>query len=115
MSTAVPIQRGWYRLDAIPFECGVGTLGKEYAILLKKKKKIETRIKTMSKFYFTEGSATICCGRVGIHIAMTVGGKTVVVSMPKDIKIGENSDDYLEGDSLADWLNRNGNGKELQS
>ena len=45
MSTAVPIQRGWYQLDAVPFECGMSTLGKEYAILLKTK--TETRIKTM--------------------------------------------------------------------
>ena len=44
-STAVPIQRGWYQLDAVPFECGISTLGKEYAILLKTKTK--TRIKTM--------------------------------------------------------------------
>ena len=47
MSTAVPIQRGWYQPDAVPFECGMSTLGKEYAILLKTKTKTETRIKTM--------------------------------------------------------------------
>ena len=47
LSTAVPIQRGWYQLDAVPFECGMSTLGKEYAILLKTK--TETRIKTMKQ------------------------------------------------------------------
>ena len=49
MSTAVPIQRGWYQPDAVPFECGMSTLGKEYAILLKTKTKTETRIKTMKQ------------------------------------------------------------------
>ena len=49
LSTAVPIQRGWYQLDAVPFECGVSTLGKEYAILLKTKTKTETKIKTMKQ------------------------------------------------------------------
>lgn len=51
LSTAVPIQRVWYQLDAVPFECGMSTLGKEYTILLKTKTKTktetETRIKTM--------------------------------------------------------------------
>ena len=49
MYTSVPIQRGWYQADAVPFECGVSTLGKEYAILLKTKTKTETRIKTMKQ------------------------------------------------------------------
>lgn len=49
LSTAVPIQRGWYQLDAVPFECGISTLGKEYAILLKTKTKTETRIKTQKR------------------------------------------------------------------
>ena len=35
------------QLDAVPFECGMSTLGKEYVILLKTKTKTETRIKTM--------------------------------------------------------------------
>lgn len=35
------------RLDAVPFECGISTLGKEYAILLKTE--TETRIKTMKQ------------------------------------------------------------------
>ena len=47
MSTAVHIQRGWYQPDSVPFECGISTLGKEYAILLKTKTETETRIKTM--------------------------------------------------------------------
>ena len=47
MSTAVPIQSGWYQLDAVPFECGMSTLGKEYAILLKTKTK--TKTKTMKQ------------------------------------------------------------------
>ena len=49
MSTEVPIQRGWYQFDAVPFECGMSTLGKEYAILLKTKTETETRIKTMKQ------------------------------------------------------------------
>ena len=49
MSTAVPIQSGWYQLDAVPFECGISTLGKEYAILLKTKTKTKTETKTMKQ------------------------------------------------------------------
>ena len=49
MSTAVPIQSGWYQLDAVPVECGMSTLGKEYAILLKTKTKTKTETKTMKQ------------------------------------------------------------------
>ena len=45
-------------------------------------------------------------------IAMTVNGKVVVVSIPSnDFKVSESSEDFREGDTLADWLARNG--KEL--
>ena len=113
MSTSVPIQRGWYQADAVPFECGVGTLGKEYAILLKTNTKTdkEKRTKTM-KLYHTECIASIGVGEKHTHIAMTIGGKIVVVNIPSnDFKIYKYSDDFREGDTLAEWLARNG--KEL--
>ena len=49
LSTAVPIQRGWYQPDAVPFECGISTLGKEYAVLLKTKTKTKTETETRTK------------------------------------------------------------------
>ena len=115
LSTAVPIQRVWYQLDAVPFECGVSTLGKEYAILLKTKTETKTdkekRIKTM-KLYHTECIASIGVGEYYTSIAMTINGKVIVVSIPSnDFKTYKSSDDFREGDTLADWLARNG--KEL--
>lgn len=38
MSPAVPIQRGWYQLDAVPFECGVNSLVKSSPTLKDKDK-----------------------------------------------------------------------------
>ena len=118
LSTAVPIQRGWYQLDAVPFECGMSTLGKEYAILLKTKTKTETRIKTMRqkrenavvlmKLYNTDFFASIGVHETNTQISMTINGKIVVFSIPSDFKISECSEDFLEGDTLADWLARNG-------
>ena len=113
LSTAVPIQRGWYQLDAVPFECGMSTLGKEYAILLKTKTKTdkEKRIKTM-KLYHTECVASIGVGAINTKIAMTVGGRIIVVSIPNDYRIYEKSEDFREGDTIADWLGRNGKAVE---
>lgn len=107
MSTAVPIQRGWYQLDAVPFECGMSTLGKEYAILLKTKTKTETRIKTM-KLYNTDFFASIGVDETNTQIIMTINGKIVMVKMPNnDVKV-EYGDAFRMGDTLADWLKRNG-------
>ena len=107
LSTAVPIQRGWYQLDAVPFECGMSTLGKEYAILLKTKTKTETRIKTM-KLYNTDFFASIGVDETNTQIAMTINGKIVMVKIPSnDIKV-KCGDAFREGDTLADWLKRNG-------
>lgn len=111
LSTAVPIQRGWYQLDAVPFECGMSTLGKEYAILLKTKTKTEIRIKTM-KLYHTECIASIGVGAINTRIAMTIGGRTIVVSIPNDSRIQKYSDDFRDGDTLADWIVRNGKAVE---
>lgn len=89
----------------------MGTLGKEYAILLKTKTKTKTdkekRIKTM-KLYHTECIASIGVGAIYTKIAMTIGGRIIVVSMPNDSRIHKNSEDFREGDTLADWLGRNG-------
>ena len=62
-------------------ECCMSTLGKEYAILLKTKTKTETRIKTM-KLYNTDFPSN-------------------------DVKV-KYGDAFREGDTLADWLARNG-------
>lgn len=66
------------------------------------------------KLYYTDLFASIGVGATHTSIAMTVGGKIVVISIPSnDFKICNSSEDYRNGDSLADWLARNG--KELQS
>ena len=90
----------------------MSTLGKEYAILLKTKIKTETRIKTMKqkreKLYYTDCVSSIGVDATHTTIAMTVGVKIVVISIPSnDFKIHDCSDCYKNGDSLADWLNRN--------
>ena len=108
MYTSVPIQRGWYQADAVPYERGVSTLGKEYAILLKTKTKTETRIKTM-KLYNTDFFASIGVDETNTQIAMTINGKIVMVKIPNnDLKV-EYSDGgaFRIGDTLADWLDRN--------
>ena len=65
------------------------------------------------KLYHTECIASIGVGASYTSIAMTVSGKVVVVSIPNnDFKIYESSEDFREGDTLSDWLARNG--KELQ-
>ena len=89
----------------------MGTLGKEYAILLKTKTKTEIRIKTM-KLYHTECVASIGVGAINTKIAMTIGGRIIVVSIPNDSRIHKNSDDFREGDTIADWLGRNGKAVE---
>ena len=61
------------------------------------------------KLYNTEFVASIGVGEKHTTIAMTVGGKTVVISIPSnDFKINVYSNDYKNGDTLADWLARNG-------
>ena len=66
----------------------------------------------MNKLYYTECISSIGVGEKHTQIAMTIGGKIVVVKIPSnDFKISKYSDDFREGDTLADWLNRNG--KEL--
>ena len=64
------------------------------------------------KLYHTEYIASIGVGEKHTQIAMTIGGKIVVVEIPSDdFKISKYSEDFREGDALADWLARNG--KEL--
>ena len=88
----------------------MSTLGKEYAILLKTKTKTETRIKTM-KLYNTDFFASIGVNETHTIIAMTICGKTVLVKIPNnDVKV-EYSNALRKGETLADWLARNG--KEL--
>ena len=83
----------------------MSTLGKEYAILLKTK--TETRIKTM-KLYNTDLFASIGVDETHTQIAMTIGGKVVMVKIPSnDVKV-EYGDGFRMGDTLADWLARNG-------
>lgn len=61
------------------------------------------------KLYYTERDASIGVDATHTNIAMTVGGKIVVISIPSnDFKIHNCSDDYKNGDTLADWLARNG-------
>ena len=61
------------------------------------------------KLYHTECIASIGVEPISTQIAMTIGGKIVVVKIPSnDFKISERSDYFREGDTLADWLERNG-------
>ena len=64
----------------------------------------------MNKLYHTECIASIGVCEKHTQIAMTIGGKIVVVKS-NDFKISKYSDDFREGDTLAEWLARNG--KEL--
>ena len=60
------------------------------------------------KLYHTDFFASIGVDETNTHIAMTIGGKVVVVSIPSnDFKVYESSEDFREGDTLADWLARN--------
>lgn len=64
------------------------------------------------KLYHTDFFASIGVYEKNTKIGMTICGKNVVVSIPSnDFKISECSEDFREGDTLADWLARNG--KEL--
>lgn len=66
----------------------------------------------MNKLYHSECIASIGVDETHTQIAMTIGGKIVVVKIPSnDFKVFKSSEDFREGDTLADWLNRNG--KEL--
>ena len=67
----------------------------------------------MNKLYHTECIASIGVCEKHTQIAMTIGGKIVVVKNPgNDFKISKYSDDFREGDTLAEWLGRNG--KEVE-
>lgn len=60
------------------------------------------------KLYYTDCVSSIGVDATHTTIAMTVGGKIVVISISSnDFKIHDCSDCYKNGDSLADWLNRN--------
>ena len=60
------------------------------------------------KLYNTDFFASIGVDETHTQIAMTIGGKVVVVSIPSnDFKVYESSEDFREGDTLADWLARN--------
>ena len=60
------------------------------------------------KLYNTDFFASICVDETHTKIAMTICGKVVVFSIPSnDFKVYESSEDFREGDTLADWLARN--------
>ena len=59
--------------------------------------------------------STIAIGDFNTHIAMTIGGNVISVFVPNDsLKVSEFSDDYRNGESLSDWLERNGNANALK-
>ena len=61
------------------------------------------------KLYNTDFFASIGVDETNTQIAMTINGKIVLVKIPsKDFKV-EYGDDLRKGDTLADWLKRNGN------
>ena len=63
------------------------------------------------KLYNTDFFASIGFDETNTQIAMTINGKIVLVKIPNnDFKV-EYGDDFRMGDTLADWLARNG--KEL--
>ena len=68
------------------------------------------------KMYDTDDiGSTVAIGDYNIHIAMTIGGNIISVFLPKDsLKVSEFSDDYRNGESLSDWLERNGKAHELK-
>ena len=63
------------------------------------------------KLYHTDLFASIGVDETHTQIAMTIGGKIVVIKIPSnDVKV-KYGDALRIGDTLADWLARNG--KEL--
>ena len=60
------------------------------------------------KLYNTDFFASIVVDETNTQIAMTINGKTVLVKIPSnDVKV-EYGDAFRIGDTLADWLARNG-------
>ena len=60
------------------------------------------------KLYNTDFFASISVDETNIHIAMTINEKVVYVKIPSnDVKV-EYGDAFRKGDTLADWLARNG-------
>ena len=60
------------------------------------------------KLYNTDLFASIGVDETHTQIAMTIGGKVVLVKIPSnDVKV-EYGDALRMGDTLADWLARNG-------
>lgn len=60
------------------------------------------------KLYNTDFFASIGVDETHTQIAMTIGGKVVLVKIPSnDVKV-EYGDALRVGDTLADWLARNG-------
>lgn len=64
------------------------------------------------KLYNTDIVASIVVDGTYTQIAMTIGGNVLAVKIPSnDIKV-EYGEDFREGDTLADWLARNGKEEE---
>ena len=60
------------------------------------------------KLYNTELFVFIGVDETNTQIAMTINGKIVMVKIPSnDVKV-KYGDAFLMGDTLADWLARNG-------
>ena len=60
------------------------------------------------KLYDTDFSASIAVNETHTIIAMTICGKTVLVKIPNnDVKV-EYGNALRKGETLADWLARNG-------
>ena len=60
------------------------------------------------KLYNTDFFSSIGVDETHTQIAMTIGGKVVLVKIPSnDVKV-EYGDALRMGDTLADWLARNG-------
>ena len=62
------------------------------------------------KLYITDLVAFICVDETNTQITMTINGKIVVVKIPNnDLKVEYgNGGVFRIGDTLADWLARNG-------
>ena len=61
------------------------------------------------KLYNTDFFAPIGVDETNTQIAMTINGKIVLVKIPSnDVKVECGDDALREGDTLADWLARNG-------
>ena len=61
------------------------------------------------KLYNTDFFASIGVDETNTQIAMTINGKIVLVEIPSnDVKVECGDDALREGDTLADWLARNG-------